>query len=145
MTLLVARIVEGEKIAIQAPSREFGEAVNADPDLTQEYVDLSRRATEFFSSVLPQTPIVLADNVTDYLYGDEALRSNAKWDLRDVPVVTPPFKGVFLETASPRRFDDPDIRGWGAYFSRLGRGRGHRVERDTGGQGEVDCRDGPGV
>ena len=26
---------------------------------------------------------------------------------------------MFLETASPRRFDDPDIRGWGAYFSRL--------------------------
>lgn len=120
MAYISQRIVEDkEKIAIQPPSLEFGEAVRSNPELTQEYVDLSRRATDFLSSVLPQTPIVLAGNVTDYLYGDEAIRSNAKWDLGDVPVVTPPFKGVFLETASPGRFEDPDVRGWGAYFSRL--------------------------
>lgn len=119
MALLSARIVEGEKIAIQAPSREFGEAVKADPQLTQEYVDLSNRVTEFFSSVLPQTPIVLADNVTEYLCGEEAIRSNAKWDLKDVPTVTPPFKGMFIETARPKNFDNPDIQAWGAYFSRL--------------------------
>lgn len=40
MTLLSSRIIEGEKIAIQAPSRESGETVRADPRLTQEYVDL---------------------------------------------------------------------------------------------------------
>lgn len=59
MALLSTRIVEGEKIAIQAPSKEFGETVKADPHLTQEYVDLSTEVTAFFSSVLPDTPTVL--------------------------------------------------------------------------------------
>ena len=116
MHMIASRIVEGEKIAIQPPSLEFGEAVRSDPGLTQEYIDLSNRATDFLSSVLPQTPIVLADNVTDYLYADEAIRAKARWDLKDVPVVTPPFKGVFLETSSPGRFDDPGLRGWVAHL-----------------------------
>jgi|SRR5450759_836571 len=119
MTLLAARIVEGEKIAIQAPSKEFGERVKADPYLNQEYVDLSNHVTKFFSEALAETPIILADNVTEYLYGIEALQTNSKWDLRDLPVVVPPFRGVFVETASPKQFENPDIRGWGALFSRL--------------------------
>jgi hypothetical protein len=119
VTLLSTRIVEGEKIAIQAPSKEFGERVKEDKVLTKEYVDLSNHVTKFFSEALADTPIILADNVTDYLYGIQAHDSNAKWDLRDLPVVVPPFRGVFVETASPRHFDNPDIRGWGAIFSRI--------------------------
>jgi hypothetical protein len=39
--------------------------------------------------------------------------------LRDLPTVVPPFKGVFVETASPRHFENPDITAWGALFSRV--------------------------
>jgi len=52
VTLLSTRIVEGEKIAIQAPCREFGEMVKADPRLNQEYIDLSNRLTSFFAEAL---------------------------------------------------------------------------------------------
>lgn len=117
--LLSTRIVEGEKIAIQAPSREFGEKVKADPRLTREYVDLSKEVTGFFSSVLSDTPIVLTDNVTEFLYSAEAMKTNEKLDLGDVPVVTPPFKAVFLETKAPEHFEIQEIPAWGAFFSRL--------------------------
>lgn len=116
---LSSRIVEGEKIAIQAPSSEFGKVVKADPRLDQEYIDLSNKVTEFFAETLQETPILLSDNVTEYLYGFQAQQANEKWDLRDLPVVVPPFRGVFVETASPRQFENPDIGGWGALFSRV--------------------------
>lgn len=50
--MISGRIVEGEKIAIQAPSKEFGETVKADRLLNQEYVDLSNRLTSFFAEAL---------------------------------------------------------------------------------------------
>ena len=118
MTLLATRIAEGEKIAVQAPSQEFGETVKADSRLTQEYVDLSNKVTKYFSDALQQSPIILADNVTDYLFGVQAQHSNAKWDLLDLPVLVPPFRGLFVETQSPRQFDNPDMSGWGALFLR---------------------------
>jgi len=118
LALLSSRIVEGEKIAVQAPSREFGETVRFDSQLTQEYVDLSNQITKFFSDALQQSPIILANNVTDYLFGIEAIQSNAKWDLLDLPVLVPPFPGVFIETSNPRQSDNPDMRGWGALFLR---------------------------
>ena len=118
MALISSRIVEGEKIAIAPPCRKFMEVAKANLELEEEYIDLSRRITDFFSTVLEETPIVLTDNVTEYLYGTEAQRSNAKWDLADLPVVVPPFTSVFLETKSPRDTAKQDVSAWGAFFSR---------------------------
>ena len=115
MTLLSTRIVEGEKIAIQAPSKEFGEKVKADKALTKEYVDLSKQVTSFFSSALQETPLVLVDEVTAYVSGDGETGSSA-WNIQDLPTVTPPFQSVFLETISPS--PEAPIRSWGAFFSR---------------------------
>jgi hypothetical protein len=117
LALLSTRIVEGERIAIQAPSKEFGERVKADKALTKQYVDLSNRVTDFFTTTLPETPLVITDNVTEYLFSNETAGSNASWSVGDLPTVTPPFKSVFLETASPN--DAAPIRSWGAFFSRL--------------------------
>jgi hypothetical protein len=114
---IASRVIDGEKIAIQAPSREFGERVKADKALTKEYVDLSKRVTDFFATRLPETPLVLTDNVTEYLFSNETAGPTTPWSVGDLPTVTPPFKSVFLETASPN--DSAPIRSWGAFFSRL--------------------------
>lgn len=52
MALLSTRIVKGEKIAIQAPLKEFGETVQSDSRLNKGYVDLSNRMTGFFDEAL---------------------------------------------------------------------------------------------
>lgn len=91
--------------------------MKASPRLTKEYIELSNRVTEFFSSVLQDTPIVLADNVTEYLFGTETGGSATAWSVGDLPTVTPPFQSVFVETVSPN--DTSPIRSWGAFFSRL--------------------------
>lgn len=116
LQVLSARIVEGEKIAIQAPSREFGEKVKADPYLTEEYVGLSRQVTAFFKSTLTETPLVIVDEVAAYLSGN-VLGGSGTWRVQDLPTVTPPFQSVFLETTSPN--PEAPIRSWGAFFSRL--------------------------
>jgi hypothetical protein len=115
VAFISSRIVEGEKIAIQAPSSEFGEKVKADEALTKEYVDLSKRVTDFFATRLPETPLILTDNVTEYFLGNEAAGSTTSWSVGDLPTVTPPFQSVFLETASPNIA--APIRSWGAFFS----------------------------
>jgi hypothetical protein len=118
MPYLAERIVEGEKIAIASPCNRFGEMAKADTNLTDEYVNVSRQVSDFFSGVLCEVPIVLIDNVTDYLYGPESRMSSSSWTLDDLPVVTPPFTSVFLETRSPRKSEVEDIRSWGALFTR---------------------------
>jgi hypothetical protein len=108
-------IVSGRQRINMTPfSDEFRKAVFGSPELLEFYGDYYKNLNEFFMTTLPQVPLVLVDNVTEYLFGEIE-----GWKYTDLPdVVVPPFPAVFIETKRIDGLSHP-FDSWGALFTRM--------------------------
>lgn len=114
MTRIADRIATGQQRINMTPfSDQYREAVFGSRELREYYEQYYDNQYQFFASRLAEVPLVLADDVTAYLYGE-----GHGWKHTDLPdVIVPPFPEVFVET---RRIDvlAPSWDSWGALFLR---------------------------